>query len=67
MPKCYKQDTWSYELVERQSPADKNVSTEAEYIVGIRHQATTGEDMEDCEDLLRALVNRRVCQLAVVL
>jgi hypothetical protein len=29
----------------RQSPAGKNVSTEAEDIAGIRHQATTGEDI----------------------
>jgi hypothetical protein len=28
-----------------QSPAGKNVSTEAEDIVGIRHQAPTGEDV----------------------
>jgi hypothetical protein len=27
----------------RQSPACKNMNTEAEDIVGIRHQATTGE------------------------
>jgi hypothetical protein len=29
----------------RQSPASKNVSTEAEDIVGVRHQATTGEEI----------------------
>jgi hypothetical protein len=40
-----KQDTWSNEFVMRQSPAGNNVSTEAEDIVGIRHQATTGEDV----------------------
>jgi hypothetical protein len=39
-----------------QSPAGKNMSTEAENIVGIRHQATT-EDMADREDLVRAVVN----------
>jgi hypothetical protein len=38
-------DSWSDELIVRQSPAGKNVSTEAEEIVGIRHQATTGEDI----------------------
>jgi hypothetical protein len=32
------------ELVFRQSPAGKNVSMEAEDILGIRHQATTGEE-----------------------
>jgi hypothetical protein len=31
----------------RQSPAGKNVSTEVEDIVGIRHQATTGEATAD--------------------
>jgi hypothetical protein len=40
-----------------QSPACKNVSTEAEDIVEIRHQATTGEDAVDWEDLVRAAVN----------
>jgi hypothetical protein len=38
-------DSWSNELAVRQSPADKNVSTEAEKIVEIRHQATTDEDI----------------------
>jgi hypothetical protein len=34
-----------FETVLRQSPAGKDMSTEAEGIVGIRHQATTGEDI----------------------
>jgi hypothetical protein len=38
-------DNWSNQLVMRQLPAGNNVSTEAEDIVGIRHQATTGEDI----------------------
>jgi hypothetical protein len=37
-------DSWSNELVVRQSPAGKNVSKEAEGTVGIRPQATTGGD-----------------------
>jgi hypothetical protein len=37
--------------------ADKNVITEAEDIVEIRHQATTGED------IVRAVVNCKVCKL----
>jgi hypothetical protein len=37
------------------------VSTEEEDIVGIRHQETTGEDTVDWEDLVRAVVNCRVC------
>jgi hypothetical protein len=43
----FRVDSWSNALVVRQTPAGKNVSTEAEDIVGIRHQATTGEDMAD--------------------
>jgi hypothetical protein len=34
-----------------QSPASKNVITEAENIVGILHQATTGENTADQEGL----------------
>jgi hypothetical protein len=37
-------DSWSNELAVRHSPAGKNMSKEATDIVGIRHQATTGED-----------------------
>jgi hypothetical protein len=40
-------DSWSNKLVVRQSPAGKNVSTETEGIVRIRHQATTGKDITD--------------------
>jgi hypothetical protein len=53
MPKCYKQKSLSNELVLGQSPVGKNVSTEAEDIVGIRQQTTTGNDTGDCEDLVR--------------
>jgi hypothetical protein len=49
-----------------QSPIGKNVSTEAEHIVGIRHQET-GEDTADWEDLVRAVVNCRLCELAIAL
>jgi hypothetical protein len=38
-------DSCSHELVVRQSPARKDVNTEAEDIVGIRYQATTGDDI----------------------
>jgi hypothetical protein len=44
-----------------------NVSTEVEDIIEIRHQATTGEDTVDWESLVRAVVNCRVCELAIVL
>jgi hypothetical protein len=51
VPKCYKQDSqlrvnsWSNELAVRQLPAGINMSTEAEVIVGIYHQETTGKDI----------------------
>jgi hypothetical protein len=55
------------ELAVRQSPAGKNLNTEVEYIVEIRHQATTGEDAAEWEDLVRAVVNCIVCELAIAL
>jgi hypothetical protein len=45
----------------RQSPAGNGVSTEADDIVGICYQATTGED---AEDLMCAVVRRWVRELA---
>jgi hypothetical protein len=50
-----------------QSLAGQNVSTEAEDILEIRDQATTSEDTTDWEDLVRAVVNCRECELAVAL
>jgi hypothetical protein len=67
VPRCYKQDSWSSELVVRQSPAGKNVSTEGEDIVWIRYRATIGEETADRGDLVRAVVNCRVCELAIAL
>jgi hypothetical protein len=43
----YKQDSWGNELVVEESRTGKNISTEAEDFVGIRHHATTGEDIAD--------------------
>jgi hypothetical protein len=65
----------SVQLVERssestvvgQSQAGGNVSTEAEGIVVNRHQATTGGDTAGLEDLVRAVVNCRVCELVIAL
>jgi hypothetical protein len=51
----------------RQSPAGKNVSTEAEDIVEIPHQATTDEDTTNVEEFVRAVVNRGTCYLAIAL
>jgi hypothetical protein len=53
-------DSWSIELVVRQSPAGKNGSTEAEDIIGIHHQATTGEDTAGLEDLVCPIV---ICEV----
>jgi hypothetical protein len=47
MPRCYKHGSWSNELVVGQSSGSKNVSMEAEDIVGICNQAMTGEDTAD--------------------
>jgi hypothetical protein len=55
-------DNWSNESV-RESPAGKGVSTDAEDIVEIRHQATTGEDTANCEDLPCAVMRSSVCEL----
>jgi predicted ThiF/HesA family dinucleotide-utilizing enzyme len=43
------------------------MNMEAEDIVGIRHQATIGEDKADWEDLVRAAVNCRMRELAIAL
>jgi hypothetical protein len=40
----------------RQSPAGKNVSTEAADIAAIRYPATTGEDITNYEDFICAVV-----------
>jgi hypothetical protein len=56
MARCYKQDTWSHELVVRQSPAGKNMSTEAEDTVRIRHQPAAGEDVANGEEFVCAVV-----------
>jgi hypothetical protein len=67
MPRCYKQDSWSNELVVGQSPAGENVSTETVDNIGIRHQATTGEDAAYWEDLVHAVVNYKLFELAIAL
>jgi hypothetical protein len=67
VPRCYKQDNWSNELVVGQLPAGKNVSTEAEDIVKIRQHATTGENTADWKDLIRAVVHCRMCEIETAL
>jgi hypothetical protein len=67
MLRCYNWGSSSNELVVGQSPAGKIVSTEEKDIIEIRHQATTGETTADRKNLLRAIVNCRVCALAIAL
>jgi hypothetical protein len=55
VPRFYKQDSWSSELVVGQSPACMNVIMEAEDTDEIRHQVTTSEETADWEDLVREL------------
>jgi hypothetical protein len=62
----YKQKNWSSELVARQSPAGKYMSTESENIVEIYHQATTSEYITDLKELVRVVVNCGVREFATV-
>jgi hypothetical protein len=55
------------QLLVGQSPASKDVSREAEDIVGICHKATTDEDTADCEELVRDVGNCSVCELVIAL
>jgi hypothetical protein len=54
-------------LVVGQSTVCKNVRTEAEDILEIRHQATTGEDIADRDDFAHAVVNWQEYKLATAL
>jgi hypothetical protein len=47
VPRCYTQDNWSNLLIVGQSPASKNVSMEAEGILGFCHQTMSSEDIAD--------------------
>jgi hypothetical protein len=67
MPICYKQDSWRNELLVGRSPTSKNASTEAEDIVEIRHQAMTGADTTDRNDLVHTVVNCTMCKLVITL
>jgi hypothetical protein len=58
---------WESTVEVRQLPASKDVSMEAEDIVGIWYQAVTDEDIANWEDLLWAVVRSRVCKLVRVL
>jgi hypothetical protein len=51
----------------RRYPTGNVVNTEAEDIVGSRYQATTGEDKADGEDIVCAVVNCKVFELAMAL
>jgi hypothetical protein len=67
VPRSYKWDSWNNELVMGQPPAGKIVSTVAKDMVGIHHQATIREDTADSENLLRAVMNCRVYELAIAI
>jgi hypothetical protein len=47
VPRCYKQDKSTVWSVVGQLPVSKKISMKAEDIVGIHHQAMTGEDIGD--------------------
>jgi hypothetical protein len=66
-PPAWEFVSWSNELVVGQSPADKNLSTEAEDIVGIRHKATTGEHTADGKVLVLAVINCRMDEIGIAL
>jgi hypothetical protein len=53
--RCFKQSILNNELDVRQSPAGKNVGTEEEDIVGIRHEAPTGVNIANWEDFMCAV------------
>jgi hypothetical protein len=57
----------AWEWVAGQLPVGKNMGKEAEDSVGICHQATTGEDIADWEDLVHTVVNCSAYELAVAL
>jgi hypothetical protein len=56
-------DSYRHELAVGQSPAGK----EAEDIVGIRYQETTGKNIANLADLLYVAVRSRVLELTKVL
>jgi hypothetical protein len=49
------------------SVASKNMRTEAERIVKIRHQATTGEDTADLEEFICDVITVTQCDCRVYL
>jgi hypothetical protein len=61
--------SWSNVWVVRESPVSKDVIVEAEEarVLEAVNQTTTSEDTADWEDLVRAVVNCRVCELALAL
>jgi hypothetical protein len=65
---CYKQDKSEVLLVGIESPTSKGVNTSwGSYGVGSRYQATTDEDIAEWEDLVRAVVKCKVCELGIML
>jgi hypothetical protein len=67
VPRLHKGSIVHCDLVVGESPSNRNVNTEAVDIVGIRHQTMAGEATPDWEQLVRAVVNYRVFELAIAL
>jgi hypothetical protein len=68
VPRCYAQDKSRVQSVVRQSPANKDVNTEAEEPTIL--EAVTRRQpvkIQQTEELIRAVVNCRACELAITL
>jgi hypothetical protein len=55
------------ELWDSRQPVKSKHGSWGSYGVESHYQATTGEDTADWEDLVRAVMNCRVCKLAIAL
>jgi hypothetical protein len=68
VPRCYKQDKTGIQLVVIQSPASKDVNTEAEEAMAMK-AVTRRQPVEtqQTEKTACAVVNCRMCELAIVL
>jgi hypothetical protein len=67
LPKCYKQVRSRIYLVVRQSPASKVVNTEPEEATALEAVTRRLVKTRQTEKTVRAVVNCRVCELAMAL
>jgi hypothetical protein len=65
VPRCYKQDRFRVWLVVRQSPASTDVNTEIEKATTL--EAVTRQQPVTINQTVRAIVNCRLCEFALVL